>query len=231
MYARTVAGRDLTFGVSGMLWRDNLIMYDRQTDTWWAQASGEAIRGPLKGRRLDVVTADMVSWKQWRTLHPSTSVLVRPGGGGRHRDRYASYHAGGDVGVTGRTRGGGALEAKRRVLGFRLGDRAYAVPLDAFRTSRVIRVDADGTPVTLVATGDRRSARAFLAGARTLEDTQATGDRVMLKDRETGSSWDGYEGRAVAGPLIGQTLEATPTFPSYWFSWRAFFPRTKVVGL
>lgn len=56
----------------------------------------------------------------------------------------------------------------------------------------------------------------------------ATGSRVMLKDRATGSEWDGFEGRAVAGPLAGQALEVARTFPSCWFCWRSFYPRTKI---
>lgn len=229
MYARTVGGRTLSFGVSGMLWRDNLVMYDRQTDSWWAQASGEAIRGPMKGHRLEAQRADMMTWRQWKALHPDTSVLVGPGGSRRNTDRYASYHRSGLIGVTGRTSGGGGLDAKRRVLGFRVGDRAYAVAADALLASPVLQLDADGVRVALVATADRSSARAFLAETHEF-DVMAVGTRVTLKDRATGSEWDGFEGRAVAGPLAGRALEPLPTFPSYWFSWRSFYPKTKILA-
>ena len=132
--------------------------------------------------------------------------------------------------MTGRTaRGGGNLDAKRRVLGFRIGDRAYAVPLDAFKNSWVLRVDADGTAITLVASLDRSTARAFLSGLRTFE-AKAVKGRVVLKDVETASEWDGYVGTAGAGPLAGQTLEQVPIFQAYWFAWRAFYPRTVVLG-
>jgi hypothetical protein len=212
-----------------MLWRDNLVMYDRQTNTWWAQATGDAIRGSLKGHRLDIVSTDMMSWGQWRQLHPDTSVLVSPRGRGRNEDRYVGYHTSRLVGVTERTSGGGALGAKRRVLGFRVGDNAYAVPLDAFKKALVLPVDARGASIMLVASLDRSTARAFVTGTRRF-DVVASNGRVRLRDLETASEWDGFTGAAVAGPLAGQKLEQVPVFQSYWFAWRAFYPRTIVVG-
>ena len=83
VYARTIGDRTLTFSVSGMLWRDNLIMYDRETGSWWAQATGAAIRGTLKGGTLTTVSSEMMTWKQWWELHPGTVVLAPPGGSAR----------------------------------------------------------------------------------------------------------------------------------------------------
>jgi hypothetical protein len=57
VYARELAGRTLTFGVSGMLYRDGLVMYDRQTETLWTQVDGKAVRGALTGRQLQIVPA------------------------------------------------------------------------------------------------------------------------------------------------------------------------------
>jgi len=229
VYARTVGGHDLSFGVSGMLWRDNLVMYDRQTNTWWAQATGDAIRGSLKGHRLDIVSTEMMSWAQWRQLHPDTSVLVGPRGRGRNEDRYVGYHTSRLVGVTERTSGGGSLGAKRRVLGFRAGTNAYAVPLDAFKKALFLRVDAQGASITLVASSDRSTARAFVTGSRRFDVVESNGS-VRLRDLETASDWDGFTGTAVSGPLAGQRLEQVPVFQSYWFAWRAFYPRTIVLG-
>jgi hypothetical protein len=225
VYARTVGGEELSFGVSGMLWRDNLVMYDRQTDSWWAQGSGQAIRGPKRGAQLEQVASDMMTWKEWRTLHPNTRVLAPPRGrGGTGRDAYASYHRSRSIGVTGRTRSAGALDAKAQVLGFRLGRGAFAVALDALAGDPVLQADAGGTPVVVVASPDGSSARAFEAGRHTFRNVRAEAEGVMMTDENTGSQWDAFAGRAVSGPLAGQQLDPIVAHLSYWFSWHSFFP-------
>lgn len=230
MYARTVGDRTLTLGVSGMLWRDNLVMYDRQTESWWAQATGAAIHGTLKGASLEMVASEMMTWKQWRSLHPGTLVLVPPGGNTRgSRDQYASYHTSDRIGVTGRTPVSGTLDPKARVLGFRTPAGATAVFLDALKNAPVRLVGAGPERLVVVATSDRATARVFLAGGHEFDLSRETESRVWLKDRETGSEWDGYEGLATSGPLAGQRLAEVPAYLAYWFSWRSFFPDSKVV--
>jgi hypothetical protein len=162
VYARTVGGEELTFGVSGMLWHDNLVMYDRQTDSWWGQADGRAIHGPKRGAFLDQVASHMMTWKQWRTLYPRTRVLFT-GASGAVRDTYASYHRSRSFGVTGRTRSSGALDPKR-LVGFRLNRGAFAVPLDTVTKAGVLQVSADGRSIVLVAPPDGTGARSFIAG-------------------------------------------------------------------
>ena len=75
MYARRVNGRTLTFGVSGMLWQDSLVMYDVETRSLWSHLLGEAMAGPLKGTVLGQVPSVMVDWKTWKSRHPQTTVL------------------------------------------------------------------------------------------------------------------------------------------------------------
>lgn len=228
MYARTVSGEELSFGVSGMLWRDNLVMYDRQSESWWAQADGRAIHGPKKGAVLEQVPSDMMTWTQWRALHPHTRVLAAdPTRAGR--DAYARYHSGKDVGVTGRTRTGGALEPKRLVVGFRQGRGAFAVPLDDIAGAGVMQIAAEGRDIVLVAVADGSTARAFLAGSHTFEPAGERDGRRLLRDTATGSSWDGFDGVALSGALRGKRLEPLTAHVSYWFSWFSFFPDATVL--
>ncbi len=76
MYAREIDGQVLTLGVDGRLWRDNLVMYDRETESRWAQLSGVARLGRLQGRRLRRLPAVLVPWAAWRSRHPDGTVLV-----------------------------------------------------------------------------------------------------------------------------------------------------------
>jgi len=77
VYARRVGDRTLTFIVSGKLWRDSLIMMDRETETLWSHVTGEAIRGELKGARLESMPVAYTTWGKWKAEHPDTLVLTK----------------------------------------------------------------------------------------------------------------------------------------------------------
>jgi uncharacterized protein DUF3179 len=86
-------GRRLTFGVSGILYRRNLIFYDVETGSLWSQLLSKAVAGPLAGKKLKVLRAEDSTWSAWRALHPGTLVLSFATGVQRdyHGDPYASY--------------------------------------------------------------------------------------------------------------------------------------------
>ena len=77
VYARRVGDRTLTFIVSGKLWRESLIMMDRETGTLWSQVTGEAIHGELKNTRLDSMPVAYTTWAAWKAKHPDTKVLIK----------------------------------------------------------------------------------------------------------------------------------------------------------
>jgi hypothetical protein len=93
VFEATVDGRRLTFGTTGKLRHSDLVMYDRQTGSWWQQFSGRAIVGELTGTTLTFVPARLESWESFRSRHPDGRVLVpndphaRPYG----RTPYAGY--------------------------------------------------------------------------------------------------------------------------------------------
>ena len=86
-------GKRLTFGTTGKLRHSDLVMYDRQTGTWWQQFTGRAIVGQHTGEKLDFVPARLESWKEFANRHPDGKVLVpsdpnaRPYG----KNPYVSY--------------------------------------------------------------------------------------------------------------------------------------------
>jgi hypothetical protein len=79
---------DARFGVSGLLYNSDMLLYDRATESLWSQIMGQAIAGPSKGRRLDPIPVRHTSWKSWREIHPTTSVLSRRTG---HAMPYGRY--------------------------------------------------------------------------------------------------------------------------------------------
>lgn len=226
VYSRQVGGRTLRFGVSGMLWRENLVMYDRETDSWWAQAAGVSIQGPLKGRTLTQLPATMMPWREWLKQHPETLVLSKasPRGPEGMTDVYDTYHGSGSLGATGRMRSSKGVDPKARIAGFRLAGGAFAVDLAALAKTPVVIAEAGGQPVVLAA-DSRVNARVFRAGDHAFSIRREGGERRLI-DAATGSVWDPITGRALSGTLQGARLQEIPANLSYWFAWRAFFPDT-----
>ncbi len=117
VYDRTVGSRTLTFGVSGLLFRDALVMFDRETDTLWTHVDGHAIKGPLGGQTLVPVAAVHATWKQWKTMYPDSQVLKKPSG---FRSPYESYNRSSSrLGIFGRRNRDTRLPGKERILGIR----------------------------------------------------------------------------------------------------------------
>lgn len=77
---------DFTFGVSGLLYNSDVLLYDRQTESLWSQIKGEAVAGPLKGTKLTLLPTRHTTWKEWREEYPETLVLSRDTG---HRRNYS----------------------------------------------------------------------------------------------------------------------------------------------
>ena len=114
MYAREIGERVLTFGVSGKLILNAMVMYDRQTDSLWSQFLGEAVEGPLAGTKLELVSSQLTAWSAWREEHPDTLVLDTRG---QVIDHYAEYYADGRSGVLGQAHFDGRLPSKDLVVG------------------------------------------------------------------------------------------------------------------
>ena len=114
MYAREIEGRVLSFGVSGKLIRNSLVMYARETDSLWSQFVGAAVVGELTGTRLQPLASTFTDWSTWRDLHPDTLLLEQ----GRFRpiDPYGSDYAGPQAGVVGEENDDDRLSGKSEVL-------------------------------------------------------------------------------------------------------------------
>ncbi|MER0239828.1 DUF3179 domain-containing protein [Fulvimarina sp. MAC8] len=78
VFDRRLDGRVLEFGATGKLRHSDLVMYDRQTETWWQQFTGQGLVGELAGRSLDMIPTGMVAWSDFRKRHPEGHVLQPP---------------------------------------------------------------------------------------------------------------------------------------------------------
>ena len=215
----------LTFGVSGKLVRNSLLMYDRETHSLWSHLTGGAIEGPLKGARLEVLAAMETTWSSWLRAYPSTKLLPHDFPG--QTDVYRRYFANGDAGILGRKRDDHRLPAKALVVGVRIMDRPKAYALTAVVKARVVNDAVGDVPLVLFRTDDEAASvfRRDVAG-QSLTFQASAGD--SFTDRQTNSTWDPVTGRAIDGALKGTSPSAVPAITSFWFGWFDFFPGTEL---
>jgi hypothetical protein len=248
VFDRRVGGRVLDFGTTGRLRHSDLVMYDRQSESWWQQATGEAIVGAFAGDTLRWLDAQTVSWAEFRTAHPDGEVLSRETGFDRPygNNPYIGYDAPGGSPLPGFFRGRRdvRLPAMERVVAVRVGSESVAYPFSRMREIRVVNDVVDGRPLvvfwapgTTSALDKSRIAAGRDVGASGVFDRRVAGRTLTFeprpggafRDRETKSTWS-LRGQAVAGALRGTRLTPIPSGDYFWFAWAAFRPETRVRG-
>ena len=230
MYAREIEGRELTFGVSGKLIMNALVMYDRQTDSLWSQFLGVAVAGDFEGSALEPLASSLTTWGEWRDEHPATLVLDQ---GGRRHDTYASHYTDGSAGVLGESLPDDRLGRKEFVAGVQWDGGAKAYPFRQLNETPIVNDTFRGRDLLVVFSSDNATVAIYdrTAGGRALtfeaaSGAAAEGVAIPLRDVETGSVWSGRSGAAVSGPLAGERLELLPSLQVFWFAWSDFFPQT-----
>jgi len=205
-------------------------MRDEETGSWWQQVTGEAIQGPLKGRRLAAVDHDEIAFGIWRRERPMGRVL-KPDPAFENDYADAGWERKMKEVPTVRPKAeGDPLEPRAVVVGVRIGERARAYPFPLLRRQSPVVDRLGGEPILLVVGGDRKSIRVFRAGVdgRPLTFARKVGVRPLrLVDAETGSEWS-FAGDAVSGPLVGARLEKVFALKEYWFDWKTYHPDTTV---
>jgi len=237
VYDRRIAGKELTFGVSGKLHANSLIMYDHQTDSLWSHLVGSAVTGPLKGEKLKPLQSMFTQWSTWRNFYPDSKVLNN----GRSsifslRDPYESYYRSPDTGIIPTRLSDKRIYPKEYVLGLVLNDKAKAYPFSALSREPVVNDTFQAVPLLVVFDSESTTGMIFrrkLEGKTlSFKKTQLQREkRVFLVDDETSSVWEGLSGRAVQGPLKGKKLEPLPATPSFWFGWADHYPKTELFAL
>jgi hypothetical protein len=219
-------------------------MYDRQTESWWQQATGEAIAGEFTGGILTFHPASLISWQSFRDNFPDGTVLSRDTGFIRDygTNPYAGYD---DINTPPFLYAGPPtpkqLQPTARVLTVDLNGEAVAYPYEILKEQLVINDLVGSEPVlvvwiegaasaldnSVIAKGrDVGAAVAYLRrlDGKTLTFAMSAG---LLTDQETGSTWNIF-GQAVDGPMKGQSLAPVVSINHFWFSWAAFRPDTRI---
>lgn len=231
MYGRVINGEEHSFGVSGKLIMNAMVMYDHQTKTLWSQFLRKGVKGELAGTELEVIPVTQTTWASWKELHPDTIVLDKRGQ--YQSDTYEGYYTDRRAGVIGETIGDNRLKTKDLVVGVDLDGSTKAYPFSELEASPVVN-DVLGRDNLLVFF-DSGTGTALVyertVGARALTfklEGEANGIQTVLVDNETGSRWQAFTGRAIDGELKGETLERVLSHLSFWFAWTDWNPDTEL---
>jgi hypothetical protein len=246
VFEREAAGRTLTFGTTGNLRDSDLVMWDRQTQSWWQQFSGQAIVGTLTGTHLKALDSQTLSFADFRLRYPQGDVLSRHTGFQRPygQNPYEGY----DTNPGARPFDyGGPLDPRlppvERVESMTIGNETLVVPFATLAKQPVVPVTVARvaavvlfdprvlSPLDQVNIANSRqvgTAAAFYRrlNGRTLEFRPA--GRGLMADLQTGSTWD-ITGRAIAGPLRGAQLLRLHDLNAFWFAVAAFLPHARLV--
>ena len=221
LFETQIEGRDepLVFGSSGLLYRSNKLMFDRETNSLWNQFTGRPVVGPLVGSgiELKIRPVAITSWSRWREGHPETRVLSLETGHSRdygpgavYRDYFASpglmFPAAVDQ---------SRLLQKGYVFGIRGLGAAKAWPLEAFAGGAVINDAVGPREVVLIGDAATRTVRAYRRGGRRFE---AGADDGSLRSGD--GLWQVRED-ALVGP-DGTRLPRVAGHVAYWFAWNGY---------
>jgi hypothetical protein len=218
-------------------------MYDRVTESWWQQFTGQALIGAYVGRQLTFLPSQVISFGDFAAEFPAGEVLQKPNANRSYgANPYTNYDS---------TSGqpflfDGELDARlpsiERVVGVALPDAVMAYPFTTVAAAGAINSELGGMAIVVLHKDGTASAldqRLISEGrdigsvavfARQVDGQTLTftaNDDGTFSDAETGTTWN-ILGEAVAGDLVGTQLPRVLSFDHFWFAWQAFYPETGI---
>ncbi len=249
VFDRVVDDQTLRFGVSGNLRNSDLVMWDRQTDSWWQQLTGEGIVGFHAGTQLEILPSQVVGYSQFAEAFPDGQILSRNtsiyGENSYGRNPYANYDSG-EPFLFPQSEIDRRLPSTSRVLAGVVGTQPIAYPFSTLAEVSVINDTVDEREIVAFwesgvysALDDRVIDNSVDVGTAALFNRELSDGTVLtfstdadgnIVDDQTSSVWNAF-GQATTGELEGTQLRQMLGAPHFWFAWAAFQPETAVYGL
>ena len=242
-FDRRVHGQTLSFGTTGKLRFSDLVMYDRQTESWWQQATGQAIVGALTGVQLIPFPAQTISWGTFKDAFPGGKVLSRHTGYNRPygENPYVGYDDVNSSPFLYRGPQDPRLPPMERVVTVSLEGEDVAYPFSTLERVRVVNDTVGGRKIVVLFEKGVASAldKSSIPESRDIGTAgvfeRAVGGKVLtfavaggrIVDAQTGSTWT-ILGTAIAGRLSGARLVPVVHGQHFWFAWAVFQPKTRI---
>ena len=239
VFDRRIGETVYDFGTSGNLRNSDLVMWDRQTESWWQQITGEAIVGELTGTKLTFIPAPMLSWADFRDASPDGQLLSRETGFPRNYNRapYSGYDELDNTPFLFTGQIDSKLPAMERVVGMDSVNSGVAYPFSIFESIPIVNDTVGDQDIVIFYAGDTDSGFSAFAspdprviGSTGVYDPNVGDQKLTFKiesgkivDEQTGSAWN-MLGEAIEGELAGEQLEPIVHANHFWFAWSTFFP-------
>ncbi len=142
VFESKIEGERKIFGVSGLLYNSDVMLYDRQSESLWSQLESKAISGPSSGRELSLFPSQTMTWKNWKNIYPETLVLSSETGFARDygRDPYQVYKETNDI-MFPVDHLNNDIPLKEIVLGIEIDGKSKAYPISRFPKTKGIEID------------------------------------------------------------------------------------------
>lgn len=142
-FSSKVGDENLNFGVSGLLYNNDLLFYDRESESLWSQIERRAISGHFVGSELKQLPLVHSSWKAWKEKYPETQVLSDDQGFKRNyrHDPYTGYDTSDHVFFQTLRDAPSEFHSKEQVLGLVIGEQSKAYPFSELRKAGLSRFD------------------------------------------------------------------------------------------
>lgn len=223
---------DSEFGVSGLLYNSNLIMYDRDSDSHWPQMLLKSAEGTRTGDNLVLKSMIETKWSTWKNLFPNSKVVNSLTGFSRN---YEFFPYGGYKTCNSVSCGDfiffpippldERLQAKTRVLSIISDDAQKAYPIENFEQPTIINETIDGTKYAIILSADEKLGVAYETSFNlSIAVWDSENGEIVLED-ENGNQWN-ILGVSIDGS--SENLQTATAFISYWFSQAAFYPDTEI---
>ncbi|HLK28881.1 MAG TPA: DUF3179 domain-containing (seleno)protein [Puia sp.] len=223
-FSPIVAGKNETFRLVGMD-HFNAMFEDSTTKSWWQQATGIAIAGPLKGSALNEIPSKQATLATWLREYPNSVILQRDTFFNRHYDSLADYDNG-TIGGSLEKRDSASWKMKSWVIGITHRQYAKAFDWNELVKEKIIQDSLPNAPVIIVLEKDTAS---FHTWNRTVNgDVLQFNKNInaeIFTDENTHSSWN-MNGECIDGTLKGQKLKPVQSYQEFWHSWSTFHPNT-----
>ncbi|MBX2894129.1 MAG: DUF3179 domain-containing protein [Cyclobacteriaceae bacterium] len=197
----------------------NAMFEDARTKSWWRQANGEAIVGPLKGTMLEELPSEQMSLRAWLDQHPNTLVLQPDS---IFKDAYAvlDKYDEGTMESSLEKRDSLSWQEKSWVVGIQQGEISKAYDWNDLLQQKVINDAVGETHVLIALQPDSISFNVWNRDSLSFKI-----HNNELKDVQTSSTWN-WQGRCVEGQLQGSQLKSVQGYQEFWHSWLTFHPET-----
>ncbi len=245
VFDRNIEGKILDFGTTGRLRKSDLIMYDRQTESWWQQFDGSGIIGNYTGHTLEELPSQIISFKSFKENYPNGKVLSKNTGFQRPygNNPYQGYDQIDNKPFLLQDKADPRLPAMERVISVRNNNSQRIYPFSALKNSFVVNDVMGDLNLVIFKAEDvlsvldkRNISSSSMIPAYTVFSPIIDGTRLAFEyqngniiDKNTSSVWSAL-GNSIAGKLKGKQLKPIKHGIHFAFAWLAFNPESEIYG-